>query len=249
MGMFSAHFDESGTPDDPNNRLLTVAGFVSRVNKWARFEIEWPNILADAGLPDGTIFHMYEFARGNPPYQDFAGQSARKAALISALVRCVKRNVNKAFSCSVGLKDWKRANERYCIVESLGHPYPLCGRTCVSQVMKWAQKQRGQIEFFFEDGAKHRGELSRLLKANADVEPVFLSKKKMIQFQAADMLAWKSRRVLAEVVEYDGPPDMDSYRRIQKSLAEIKTIPHNYGVHTYESLVLLAQRANVPRRA
>jgi hypothetical protein len=66
--MYSAHFDESGTPDR-NNRVLTVAGFVSSVKKWARFELEWPEVLKDAGLPAGTIFHTSVFARGSPPYE------------------------------------------------------------------------------------------------------------------------------------------------------------------------------------
>jgi hypothetical protein len=63
--------------------------------------------------------------------------------------------------------------------------------------MKWAQKKRGTIEFFFEDGATHRSELKRLLKANGDVVPIFLPKERMVQFQAADLLAWKSRKILA----------------------------------------------------
>jgi hypothetical protein len=34
----SAYFDASGTVDSP---VLTVAGFVSSVKKWIRFEQEW----------------------------------------------------------------------------------------------------------------------------------------------------------------------------------------------------------------
>lgn len=142
------------------------------------------------------------------------------------MIRCLKRNVNKAVACSVGLRDWERINERYRFAESLGYPHPFCGRTCVAQVMKWAQKKRRTIEFFFEKGATHQSQLRHLLKANGDVEPIFVSKEKTIQFQAADILAWKSRKVLAEVVEYNGPPDAQAYNSIQRPLAEIKSIPH-----------------------
>jgi hypothetical protein len=114
--------------------------------------------------------------------------------------------------------------------------------------MKWAQTKRGSIEFFFEKGATHQGQLTRILKANGDVEPIYRSKEQMIQFQAADVLAWKSRKVLAEVVEYDGPPDAEAYSSIQRSLAEIKSIPHDYGVHIYASLEPLVKRARIPRR-
>ena len=79
---------------------------------------------------------------------------------MSALVGCVRHNVNKAFSCSVALKDWERLNQRYCVAESLGYPYPFCGKTCVAQVMKWASKKDGvSINFFFESGAKHHGQV------------------------------------------------------------------------------------------
>jgi hypothetical protein len=154
MLMFSAHFDESGTPDD-THVLLTVSGFVSSIKKWERYELEWPKILKDFGLPKGTIFHMSRFARGLSPYQDFLGQSRRRAELISALVHCVKRNVNKAFSCSVALRDWERLNQRYCVAESLGYPYPFCGRTCVAQVIKWARNKgvpQDRINFFLSPG-------------------------------------------------------------------------------------------------
>jgi hypothetical protein len=74
------------------------------------------------------------------------------------------------------------------------------------------------------------------------------TKEEMVQFQAADLLAWKSHKVLGKVVEHDGSEDLEAYSSVQRSLAEINTIPHSYGVHIYESLERLIQRANVPLR-
>jgi hypothetical protein len=247
---FLAYFDESGTPDR-SHPVLTVAGCVSSIKKWTRFESEWNGILRDAELPEGTIFHMNRFARNLPPFDGFAEQAKRKADLISRLVGCMKRNVNKAFSCSVALRDWERLNERYCAAESLGHPYAFCGRTCIAQLLKWAKNKgirQQDVKFFFEDGATHRGQLEKLLRANDGIGPLFVSKALLVPFQAADLLAWKSRKVLAQVVEYDGPEDLDAYRSIQRSLAGINTIPHSYGVHMYESMEKLAIRAKVPIR-
>jgi hypothetical protein len=248
---FSVYFDESGTPDK-SRTVLTVAGCVSSVKKWARFEVEWRKVLRDAGLPDGTLFHMNRFARNLSPYDIFAGNSKRKAGLVTALVGCAKRNVNKAFSCSVALRDWERINGRYCFAESLGYPYPFCGRTCVAQVLKWAQNKgvkSAGVHFFFEDGAKHRGQLEKLLMANDGIGPLFRSKAETVQFQAADLLAWKSRKILEQVIGYDGPNDAEAYNSIQRSLEEIKGIPHDYGVHIYESLERLVQRAKIPLRS
>jgi hypothetical protein len=249
--MFSAYFDESGTPDRTHT-VLTVAGCVSSTRKWVRFKTEWTQTLRNAGLPDGTIFHMNKFARGIPPYQEWYGQPRLKAELFSALVKCTKKHVNKAFSCSVVLRDWERLNQIYCVSESLGFPYPFCGRTCVAQALKWARNKgvaQPEVEFFFERGAKHRGQLEKFLLANDGIGPLFPSKTEMVQFQAADLLAWKSRKVLADVFGIRGNDDLDAYLSVKRSLEEINSIPHAYGIHDYASMEKLCLRAQVPRRA
>jgi hypothetical protein len=54
IAMFTAYFDASGTS---KATVITMAGFVSRVNKWERLEDEWPQ-----PLPSGiTSFHMTDF--------------------------------------------------------------------------------------------------------------------------------------------------------------------------------------------
>jgi hypothetical protein len=248
VALFSAYFDESGTPDDPH-RVLTVAGCVSSIEKWKRFEFAWSRLIQEAKLPDGTIFHMNRFARNLPPYENFKGEPKQKAALISSLVQCVKRHIHKAFSVTVILKDWERINRRYQFAVSLGYPYPFCGRICVAEVAKWAKKTgNSPVEFFFESGARDWGQLKTLLKVNDDIEAMDRSKDEMIQFQAADLLAWKNRKVMTEVVKYSGPPDRDVYDSINRSLAEIRSIPHKYGVHNYESMEALVEKARIPRR-
>ena len=47
MASFSAYFDASGTSD---TQVITVAGFVSTVKKWIRFEEEWQAILRREGV-------------------------------------------------------------------------------------------------------------------------------------------------------------------------------------------------------
>jgi hypothetical protein len=248
VAMFSAHFDESGTPDG-NHTVLTVAGCVSSVKKWERFEVQWNKILKEAGLPEGTIFHMNKFARNIRPFQDFENRPERKAALMAALVDCARRNVHRAFACTVVLQDWERLNREYCIVERLGYPYSFCGRTCVSGVLAWARKSdRVPVEFFFERGARHWGHLKRDLKTIDNIEAMDRSKEQMIQFQVADLIAWKSHKLMTDAARYDGPGDRGLYESIQRSLTGINSIPHKYGVHTYETIEALVKRAGVPRR-
>lgn len=114
---------------------------------------------------------------------------------------------------------------------------------------KWAKKQGGaEVEFFFEEGAKHHHQFAEIMKLNNDIEVIFRSKKAMVQFQPADLLAWKNRKVMAEVIGYEGPPDPDLYNSINRSLAGIKSIPHSYGVHTRESMEQIIRAGKIPRR-
>lgn len=248
VGMFSAHFDESGLPDS-THVVLTVAGCVSSVDKWARFEIAWKKILKDAGLPQETIFHMNKFARCIAPYDIFKGDPARKAKLIAALVNCARRYVNKAFSCSVDLRDWERLNVRYCVSESLGYPYSFCGRTCVGQVMKWSKKNgKTPVQFYFEKGALHQGQLDRIVKLNDGIDLSFKSKESMTQFQIADLLAWKNHKIMTDAVRYDGPPDKDVLDSLSRSLDVIRSIPHSFGGHNYDSMERVIRVGKIPRR-
>jgi hypothetical protein len=83
--IYSAHFDASGTDKD---HVIVVAGGISSVARWVKFEREWNNALLRHGLPEGTIFHMTDFAVCKGPFAVYKGQSAKKAKLFSDLVSC-----------------------------------------------------------------------------------------------------------------------------------------------------------------
>ncbi len=54
MVVFRAYFDATATPD---KSVESVAGFVSRVHKWERFEKQWRDLLPETV----TMFHMTDF--------------------------------------------------------------------------------------------------------------------------------------------------------------------------------------------
>ena len=111
--MFTAYFDASGTS---KATVITMAGFVSRVNKWDRLEDEWPQL-----LPSGiTSFHMTDFVSSRRGWESWKeGRSAERAKLIQSLVACIKRNTNKGFGVSLRLVDYQRFNAKYKLVSCL----------------------------------------------------------------------------------------------------------------------------------
>lgn len=246
---YTAHFDESGT-HDKDNQVLTVSGFVSDIEKWKRFDREWSHTLVDAGLPEGTIFHMNRFARNDGVYAKFRDESRGKAELISRLIHCTRRNVHKAFSCTLLLRDWERINERYQLREAMGPPYPFCGLTCIAMVNQWARKNKiaHPVQFFFEDGARHKGILRTLAQEQNKVTPIFLPKTEMIQFQCCDLLAWKNRKAIDKTLRVGPSRNMDDLHSILSSQEEVNKIPNKYGIHHYQSLELMCRAASIPKR-
>ena len=246
---YTAHFDESGTHDE-SHRVLVVAGFVSTFEKWKRFEDEWAKILSGAGLPEKTIFHMKDFARNAGTYSHFEGQPEEKKNFISQLVKCTRRNVNKGFSCALVLRDWERVNESYSLKEELGFPYPFCGLMCIAMVHKWAQKNEisKPIEFFFEDGATHKGQLKTMAENSQGVTPMFLPKEKMMQFQCCDLAAWKHRKAIDRTVEIRGNRRIEDRDNILRSQQELYTIPSDHGVHDRRSLLQTCKDSAISKR-
>ena len=71
VAMYSAHFDESGHPDD--SQYLVVAGAVASVDQWVTFEREWLDALAPLGT---RIFHAVDFDKGKPPFDHLTSRDA-----------------------------------------------------------------------------------------------------------------------------------------------------------------------------
>jgi hypothetical protein len=74
MGLLSAaYFDASGK--QKGYSFLTVAGAVSPIKKWIRFEKQWMQALNDEGV---TQFHATDFAASQGEYEAWKGDKQRQ---------------------------------------------------------------------------------------------------------------------------------------------------------------------------
>ena len=87
---YSAFFDAS--MDAGKTEVSTVvAGFVSSVENWERWEFAWKLALAEYDLP---YFHMKELLSGKKPYDAPKWKSTNyRAAFISKLVQITREHV------------------------------------------------------------------------------------------------------------------------------------------------------------
>jgi len=241
VAMFTAFFDASGTK---RKSILTVAGFVSRIEKWTRFDQEWKEILDAHGV---SQFHMTDFASSKGEFDSWRGKTAQRRELIERLAGCIKRNINKGFGASLVIDDFNKVNKDYPLAEFGGSPFALCARTCTGGLKNWAMKKGldiGKVLVFFEDGDENRGDF--LDRARADgIRITLLAKDESRAFQAADLAAWKVRTALHGILEADSREEAEQMFR---SLEPIEGLLVKNGVFDEKALRALCVKGGAPKR-
>jgi hypothetical protein len=244
VAMFSAYFDASGHPS--NQKVLTVAGFVSTVKKWKRFEVEWNAILQLEGINE---FHMTDFVSSQGEFANgWKGESTRRRNLIESLSACLKKNVNKSFRTTLILSGYEEVNRDYMFEEHFGRPYAFCCMVNVFSLRRWAERKdsRRNLLYFFEDGDKDKGNFEKLHKAAYKVNPQFLDKSEGIPFQAADFAGWKIRTSVQESLKKDHT--LAKGVRLLESVQMLKEIPKTAGVLNGSRLALYCRDHRIERR-
>ena len=200
MAMFTAYFDASGKPHDPT--VFLVSGFVSSERKWLRFEDEWAAFLKEWGIR-GT-FHTTDYikAQMGTHYEQFHGNDPLRDEFERRAVKVIRRGIRKPVSCGLLLEDYRRVLAEYRLPDAFGHfrhPYSLCAIHCTLAVVFWGDrrmKSNDLLEFIYEDGDDDKGFFIKEFKKINGEPPIFRTKDKHPQFQAADILAWRHARLL-----------------------------------------------------
>jgi hypothetical protein len=117
----------------------------------------------------------------------------QKNDLFARLVGIICRRIEKSVSLAVRLSEYRAMNMKYVLSEYFAYPYPMLGRSCMGKVGEWATEHNvpdSEILYFFENGAKHKGQLEWIAQRDELQIPVFFDRTKGVPLQAADLLAW-----------------------------------------------------------
>jgi len=242
--MFTAYFDASGTK---GTRVMTVAGFVSRVQKWGRFESAWTSLLPSTV----TRFRMTDFVSSKNGWEDWKGDSERRVRFFRSLISCIKSHTNKGFAASVQMKDYNDFDRLYMFREQVGPPYAFLGIACLGRLRVWAENKRidwRKIICAFEDGDEGQADLmTRARKAEYNAIPQ--SKAAIRAFDSCDLAAWKARAVIDDSWGRNlHLADPDAADRIMRSLAQIELVLQDNGMYSPESLGKICHELKIARR-
>jgi len=198
---YSGYFDASvdqGIPD----MSTVVAGYVSTVELWGRWERAWEKALADFDVP---YFHMNEFSSSTGAFSAAKWKDeGYRADFIARLVLVTKEHTIAAIAALTAQSVFDSQN-KYFELDKLFNPYALSGRDCAVQTKDFIRHQLKSdlpIAYFFERGDRGRGMLMKAMEDSGLPSPVFkharpdpkIDDAPSLQLQACDLLAWEIRR-------------------------------------------------------
>jgi hypothetical protein len=191
MALFTAYFDESGTPQV--SKFLLITGYIGRVRDWRIFDQRWNAILAKYGVEN---FHMKDCAHFRGEFEPWKGKEAKRKRFLRDLTNQIILCALCSFNAVLDLDAWRALNEKYPLDDPTVKfgPYALCGQMCVQLVELWCQERhRGleDVKFVFEDGAYQKGMLIDRLSGLYDLTPSFEKRRAVSALQAADFSAYE----------------------------------------------------------
>jgi hypothetical protein len=235
MAMFTAYFDASGAPDDPNVHNLTVAGFVASTDQWIIFDRRWKKVLKKYGV---TALHMKEFAHSKGEFEgwDKEPKKKRRPLFIGELVTILQRLMRCSFASTISLDDYRKNEERYKI-RKVASPLAIAGLMAVADLLAVAKDMRQPLDkllLMFEDGDIDKGNLEEWVKGHFGLKIHFEDKKLIKAFEACDLLAYEhlqaSNKLLPE-------PGIYALEDLRKSFQRLDAIPHALNGHDHWSFI------------
>jgi hypothetical protein len=215
-----------------------MAGFASSAERWADFDGEWRNRLADDGLP---YFHMQPFTQSvhqatGPFDETWIGKEKepRRQKLLMDLMGIIQAHAWQKFACILSVDSFRMFSEesRRDFVPTM---IATAGRLIWADVESWRRRERflNPARIVMEDGDLKKGTLIEAIKHVTGREPFFGSKKDIREkgivaftpLQAADILAYEMQKLTQRFEDrLDGMSLRFPYHQLEQIPGGIKVL-------------------------
>lgn len=244
LASYTAYFDssEGGRSASPTADPIAgtyVGGFVSSVESWGKFEIDWRLALAGYDIP---YFHMKDFVAKQRQFSDPKWKSEKyRATLIATLIEVMNSHTMHSFCQGLWHPYYESLNERFQL-ESRFNPYAICGLGCALEARAYVRQRCSgslPIEFVFEQGDVGANLLRREMPAAGLPVPIFRPDRVLernpewrpaVPLQACDLVAWEFHR------ETNRQHILTKVYPFRKSLHALRRIPNTWKNHTLDTL-------------
>ncbi len=241
--MMRAYVDDSGNGQAP---VFLLAGFVAHGEQWEQFSAQWQDVLD--GPPKLEYFKMHEAARLECQFKNWT-ESERDSRLWEFLT-VIRRNVELCVK-------WIVPDDAYDsvikdrVARGMDNPYFFSFFGIMMGLIQY-QEEHGldePVDFVFDEQMEKSDlvqngyadfvkfapdRVKRLLGGR----PIHRSDKQILPLQAADLVAWITRRYYDEKAR-----GYDDDNWVRRSLSQIETV--NYELTTEELKRLLGRMRQI----
>lgn len=218
MNILQSFADETGTHDmtglAPGSEVAAVVGYLSRKDDWANFCSDWKAILDKYHI---KVFHMSEFnnvnRRDDPTWPYHGWSRDRMQSFINELVPIARDNSLIGVGGLVSVRDYDRLTPEWLKTETQ-HPFHFCFQLFFDAMLHAIEifepplNDKDQIAFFFDRQKQFKSkalqiyDITRAIKdsRNRMGSITFVDKEKYLPIQAADLLAFRQRKVLTRII-------------------------------------------------
>jgi len=219
--VLACYLDDSGEDNEP---IITLAGYLSLAPQWIEFEIEARKLFDSYGI---DYLHTVDFYHRRGQFDGWG--SIQKLTFAKEFYRVLASRVAYGFEFSV-LKERFSERKKGKNLKQEGSPMGFCFRGILDRIVKhpgveWISTQPGvDLSFVVEAGQKNQGDTLARFTAIKKMAPdkfgsiAFEDKKKFIALQAADFLAFYSRRIRNKTQERPRENDFEFFSGVTSAI-------------------------------
>ena len=195
------YLDDSGNKDDP---ISTRAGYIAPAHNWCDFEVHAQELFDSIGLP---YLHTVELHMRRGEFKGWTREQTAEFA--NVFYKILDQHAYAGFEFSVLKSEFENKKSVYG-VEHQSSPFGFCLHGIVDRLVKDDGVKDAlalpdvNLSFVVESGNKNEGDIRRRFNMIQEqnlarfVSISFEPKKERIALQAADFLAYFSRRLRTE---------------------------------------------------
>ena len=201
--MIRAYFDDSGSESLPSSTHVCLAGYLADDHYWITFNRLWRHQLARHGI---SCIHMKDLIPLQGEYRTLGWDTAKRDQVIRDFVGVIRYSELIGFGVAVDAVAWREARKRspksfnaqmFCFARLF--------RLVVERMKKSAPREWLNVHFDSnpEFGAQRLKLFDEIRRTDRDAawllsSITFADMKTYLPLQAADMLAWESRKELVQ---------------------------------------------------
>jgi hypothetical protein len=205
-----AFFDDSGKESDPSNRVVCIAGYMAAgETPWNILGERWRQVLLTHGI---SWLHMKDFMADKDEYEALRWDWPKKRAVLEDFIGAIRAAGLIGFGVGLDADEWRKVPKD--VTKKQGDAQQFCFARIMRMIVERMKTSvpRDFVSVYFDCDRNFTPTRFQRFIGIRDRDP---EPKVYIPLQAADLLAWESRKdVLRRIGGFESREEFDSMFQI-----------------------------------